>query len=107
MPGDDAVVSYTIKELIGNVQHAVDAGFARVETKLDSKADKAELVALTARVDAHGHEIGQLKDRQRDDETAGKALETARTKALSSRQWAVGILISAIIAAVGIAEVVH
>jgi LPS O-antigen subunit length determinant protein (WzzB/FepE family) len=43
---DDAVVVYSVKELLSTIHDSVN----RVETKLDEKASRAEVVALGERV---------------------------------------------------------
>lgn len=43
---EDTVVTYTVKELLADIQHSVTV----IDTKLDNKADKADVVALEARV---------------------------------------------------------
>ncbi|HET6909067.1 MAG TPA: hypothetical protein VFH54_06995 [Mycobacteriales bacterium] len=96
---DDLTVSYSVKELLGNIQSAVDAGFAGVRASLDTKADKTQIDAITRRLDEHGVEIGELKDRQRADEAATNALTGAKEKRSNFRMWLIGTGISAALVA--------
>ena len=90
MADDDVTIEYTVKELLGSIQKAVDEGFAGVRASLDTKADKSQIEAITRRLDEHGQEIGKLKDRQREDEAATSALAGARARRVSGRQWLIG-----------------
>ena len=90
MADDDVKIEYTVKELLSNLQHAVDTGFAGVRASLDTKADKSQVAEITRRLDEHGREIGELKDRQRADEAATTALQGAKDKRSSFRMWLIG-----------------
>ena len=82
-------VVYDVGDLLDRMGTRIDQGFATITAKLDNKADKSDLAAINARLDEHGREIGRLKDRQREDEAAQKALEGAQTRRASMRQWSV------------------
>lgn len=43
---DLSTVTYSVKELLAQIQHGVTV----LDTKLDNKADKADVVALAARI---------------------------------------------------------
>ena len=100
-------VTYNIGDLLDRLGTRLDSGFASINTKLDSKADKSDLAAINARLDEHGREIGRLKDRQREDEAAALAVGNQRDRARDWRRWALEFLVSAAIAGGTIAAVLH
>lgn len=75
----------TDEALIGWLQ-SVDGRLSEVSTKLDAKADKADLQPLFRRV-------GAIERRQSNDEAKALTIEGIRTKATAGRQWAVGLLV--------------
>lgn len=79
-------VAWDLAKYLDNLSTRMDQGIARIEVKLDSKADKADLAGINARLDEHGKEIGRLKDRQREDESAQAAVTAAAKSALDARQ---------------------
>lgn len=98
---NDAEVRYSVKELLGNLQKTADAGFAALRASLDTKADRSQIddihrtiAAHAQRLDAHGQEIGHLKDQQRSDEAASAALSRAHEKRVSGQQWIIGTVIT-------------
>lgn len=86
-------VVYDVGELLDKLGTRLDSGFARVEAKLDTKADKVDLATINAKIDEHTKEIGQLKDRQRADEIAQQAVTHAKTESANKTQtlWNIGL----------------
>lgn len=82
-------VSWDLAKYLDNLGSRLDSGVARIEAKLDTKADKADLAGINARLDEHGKEIGRLKDRQREDEAASAAVLAAAkvTTDKHQRRW--------------------
>ena len=56
-------------------------------------AHSTALVTIGNRLDAHGLDIGALKDQQNRDEAATRALTDAKAKSGSRRQWAIGLAV--------------
>ena len=56
-------------------------------------AHSTALVTIGNRLDAHGLDIGALKDQQNRDEAATQALTDAKAKSGSRRQWAIGLAV--------------
>ncbi len=54
----------------------------------------AHLVALDNKMTAYGRELGSLKNQQRDDEAAQRALSDAQTRRLATRRWLISTAIS-------------
>lgn len=92
-------VSWDLAKYLDNLGSRLDAGVARIEAKLDTKADKADLAGINARLDEHGKEIGRLKDRQREDEAAQAAVAASTKTLVDSRQRKWNFFLSAAIAA--------
>lgn len=65
-------------------------------TILEQKAvtQDARLVSLDNKATAHGREIGDLKNQQRDDEAAQRALGDAHSRRLATRRWLISTAIS-------------
>lgn len=76
--------------LLDRIGTRIDAGFARVETKMDGKADKSDIARIDRRLDEHGRSIGALKDRQRSEEAAAEAVSVARSHTIDRRRWVIG-----------------
>lgn len=122
-PTAEPIVSYTLREVLARIESQSTAGFATLAAKLDNKADKGDVEALRhqisgkadksdldsmrERIDSHGRAIGELKDRQRDDEVASTAVQAADEKRRTWRQWAVGVAVIAAAAAPGFIALVH
>ena len=62
------------------------AGFAALGTKLEGKADKADVARLETRLDAHGSDIAELQDWSHDREVARGVHEDRDTRLLTRRQ---------------------
>jgi len=97
---DEPFIQIRVSEVLDRMEKAQLAGFVRIETKLDAKADKsdltdirvkldqkadkADLAGIEKRLDEHASKIGELERRQLQDEGAS----AART---SRRNWYVGV----------------
>lgn len=79
-------VAWDLAKYLDNLGTRMDSGIARIEAKLDQKADKSDLAGINARLDEHGKEIGRLKDRQREDEAAQHAVDSAAKIRVDSKQ---------------------
>lgn len=88
--------------LVDRIGTRLDSGFARIEAKLDGKADKSDLIRIEARLDEHGREIGRLKDQQREDEVAQRAVDDQREKRSTSSQRRWNYALSFALVAVGL-----
>ena len=63
---ENAVVSYTVKEILDE-----QTGLLRtIDSKVDTKADKADLIPLLSRLDNHHERIVVLEDERKSDRTA-------------------------------------
>lgn len=88
-------------------QKADKVDLARMDVKLDSKADKADLARMEARLEQHGKEIGALKDTQRADEVASAALANSRSQTIEWRKWAVGVAAVVVASMPGLLALLH
>jgi hypothetical protein len=66
IPMTGSVVKYTVKELLQDIRLSIE----RLDTKLDTKADKSDVAVLVTRVDVHdkrldGHQF-RLDEKDRD-----------------------------------------
>ena len=116
-------VSWDVADLLDRMGTRLDQGFATLNAKLDSKADKGDLTEITtkldlkadktdltqihARLDQHGQEIGHLKDRMREDEAAEAAVQKQRDAWRDWRRWAIGVVVLMIAALPGFIALLH
>lgn len=65
-------------------------------TILEQKAvtQDAHLVSVDNKLTLYGRELGGLKDQQRDDEAAQRALSDAQSRRLATRRWLISTAIS-------------
>lgn len=65
-------------------------------TILEQKAvtQDAHLVSVDNKLTLYGRELGGLKDQQRDDEAAQRALADAQSRRLATRRWLISTAIS-------------
>ena len=100
--------SWTTKEVIADLKQDLvghlnkqDVTLGEISSKVDSKADKADLVAIALKIDGHGERITSLENHR---------LESIASRQFRNKVWAVvgtvcGIL--AILAGSLIAAFVH
>jgi hypothetical protein len=69
-------VTFTVKEMFGEVQKDIAAGFQRVEGKLDTKADKSELDKVQTMVVRHAERIEGMESWQRAADIAKNAVDS-------------------------------
>jgi uncharacterized membrane protein YdbT with pleckstrin-like domain len=69
------VIRIEVADMLSRIESKLDTTQARIETKLDSKADKADLVAIWSGLDHHTKEISSLKE----EAAARRVAEEART----------------------------
>lgn len=92
-------VAWDLAKYLDNLGSRMDSGIARIEAKLDQKADKADLAGINARLDEYGKEIGRLKDRQREDEAAQHAVDSAAKVRVDSKQrkWNIALSLALVV----------
>lgn len=109
------VITFTVAELLQRIESQQTAGFARldgllaskadktdlamIQTKMERKSDRDEVERLTARVDAHGQQIGRLQDAAREERAATEAMESDAAKRSDWRRWllaTIALLVTAI-----------
>lgn len=78
---DDSKVTYTVKELLGNISNAV----ARVELAMTGKADKTDIERIERRLDKHQQEIDALKSAKHDEKIITTTVETTKHEAAKRR----------------------
>jgi len=54
---DNAQVIFTVRELLDQIRTEQATGFARLETKLASKADKSDVARMESRLDGHSQRL--------------------------------------------------
>ena len=97
-----ALVDQTRTELGGRIDDLA----ARVNTLVVSHENRltileqktvtqdAHLVSVDNKLTLYGRELGGLKDQQRDDEAAQRALSDAQSRRLATRRWLISTAIS-------------
>ena len=58
----------------------ISSTLSRIESKLDSKADKSDLSRIEGRLDEHGDRIAKVEKAQRDDDIELQTLERQKAK---------------------------
>jgi hypothetical protein len=103
---EDPVISYTVRDLIADLRsdlraeiNTLRAGLDRIEAKLDAKADRAELRALTDRVTAL--ETAETK------RSGGTEVTTANDQArIEWRRWALPTVLAAAVVVIGVLQII-
>lgn len=80
---DDAEVRYTVRDLLDRIRADQSAGFARIETAMSGKADKADVARLEARLDQHARRLDGNTERLAD-------LEQQQRDQRTTREWWTG-----------------
>ncbi|MHB1950251.1 MAG: hypothetical protein ACYCQK_02100 [Acidiferrobacteraceae bacterium] len=58
---DDLVITYTVRDLLASIKTEQATAFARLEAKLEGKADKSDLVRMEARLDQHARDLDKVR----------------------------------------------
>lgn len=87
----DPIVAYRVADLLDRMGTRLDEGIATLLAKLDDKAGKADLAAITARLEEHGKKILAIEERLRVDEASAKAVQAQRDAWRDWRRWAIGL----------------
>jgi hypothetical protein len=83
--GELVITTPLLAELQG-IRGLLSDGFARMSTKLEGKADKADMARLEARLDQHATDIAELKTRRHDEELERVVEGRFATQVLTRRQ---------------------
>lgn len=67
---EDPTVTYSVRELLADIKAVQLSSFARVEAKLEGKADKDDISRLEGKVDAHDRYIQGLDQRMHNVEVS-------------------------------------
>lgn len=91
--------TWTVKEVVADLKSdlvghlTVQDGMLReIDRKVDSKADKADLLALGIKIDGHGSRITALEEHR---------LDTVASKRFRNRAWTVAGSIAGVLAILG------
>ena len=105
---DDVTISYTVKELLSDMQKSQTQGFARVEKGLEAKADKADIKRVEERLDRHETRLGSVEARQSVDEAKAQGADRVKSSNQDrmARMWA-GIAAVAALALAVITILLH
>jgi hypothetical protein len=57
---DDATVTYSVRDLLDVIKTEQTAGFTRLETSMNGKADAADVARIAERVDHHGTRLDKI-----------------------------------------------
>ena len=86
--------TWTVKEVVADLKSDLidhldkqDNVLREIDRKVDSKADKADLVALGVKIDGHGSRIASLEEHRTEQESSKK---------FRNRAWAVAGTITSI-----------
>jgi hypothetical protein len=88
--------------MVDRLGSRMDAGMARIEAKLDHKADKVDLARIETRLDEHGKDISRLKEQIRSQDILNDAVTTQRTAAVDSRQRRINLVLAAALVVVSL-----
>lgn len=109
---DEPTISFTVSELLQQIKADQASGFARMEVKLDNKADKADVASIQSDLAHYGERLGKVEDWRRavevSRETSRERAETAASN--SQRRWNVLLGLAMVVltgALVLVAVVVH
>ena len=80
----------TVSTIVTSHEHRLTVNEEQITTLSQQHA------ALISRVDGHGHDLGVIKDRMREDEAATKALSDARDKHSINRRWVIGTVLGTV-----------
>lgn len=101
------IVSYSVKELLGEIKSSID----RLDVKLSSKADREEVLALTSQLarDVRDLDARLHHERQRIDQLAqhDEAEDRAHTNTREWRKWVIPVLVSIVVAAEGMVQLLQ
>lgn len=102
---DDAVVSYSVKELLAGMRQDLSAGLAEIKEALGTKADKGDIAKLEGRLDGHETRIEGLES-ERDERRGSRgahekrdALDLSGRQRLIASAYGLGTLIVGVLAA--------
>jgi hypothetical protein len=90
----DAQVKYTVKELLAHIKDEQTAGFARIETSLSMKADKADVERLEKQLDSHAGRIESLERSRDQSETAAKIHAVRDDEFWTFKRRTVGVILT-------------
>lgn len=93
---ENAVVSYTVKDLLEKLSKEQTEGFARLSAVMDGKADKADLARIEGRLNKHDDLIDGLTQRQALDDRARVTEKQIEANRIDWRRWSVPVIISAL-----------
>ena len=87
---------YSVKEIVDITRREQTEGFARLETMLAGKADKADVHELASRLDRHDQRIGTLEVARQIDDT-----QRARANDRFGHRWVIIGALAGVAAGVG------
>ena len=91
---------YSVKEVVDITRKEQTAGFAKLETLLSTKADKADVERLATELNTHRHETNRRLGTLEDARVAGDAVDESKAKSRADR-WSLWGLVAATGAAAG------
>lgn len=95
-----ATVTYDVGQLLDMMRRETSLALERIETKLDSKADKADLVELRKDLEFHGERLSKLEiaetARQVAHSATSKQAETTQQRRNRQREFVMGLIMTAL-----------
>jgi hypothetical protein len=79
-------VTYTVKEMFAEISASMASGFARIEARLDGKADKTDVEKVQTKLEEFGHRLEAVEDRWRDSDRDKDAEDRHEERYSSRRQ---------------------
>jgi hypothetical protein len=104
---DNAVVTYSVADLLGAMKTDMTAGFASLHEAMKGKADKADLAEIKGQLEGHEKMISVLAQKQALDDRARVTEEQIRNNRLDWRKWGVPTLLSVLGTGALIASLFH
>lgn len=93
---DNAVVSYSVKDLLAKISGEMTEGFARLSALLDGKADKADLAHIEGTLTTHRAMIDGLTQRQALDDQARATATQINDNRITQRRWFWPLMVGAL-----------
>ena len=88
----ELVVTRSLSAELHSIRDAIASGLASISTKLDTKADKADVKRLESVLDKHDGRISDLEQKAHDDAVAAGVRNASRSARFTRREKILGAL---------------
>ena len=91
-PDGGLSVTRSLSAELHSIRDAIASGLATISTKLDGKADKADVLRLESVLDNHGERISDLEQKRHDDDVAAGVRAASKSARFTRREKILGAL---------------